>query len=486
MNRWLSFLSRITGSLPTALSQVGTKCVAGFLLLSVCVSGLAPHSAEAATPNESRMVAADPSLLPMQNIQQFVTAIGVIERYYVKPISVDKLFDQALTGMVGRLDPHSAYLDKQAVNELKIASSGKFTGIGVELVGDKGVLRVVSPLDGSPAKKAGLESGDLILKVNGVVVRDVDMRQMISKIRGKKGTYVNLTVLAKGEKKPQNIRIKRGDIKLQAVKGHVLAPGYAYLRLAFFQGQAASQLRSKVLELEKQIKAETGHPMRGMVLDLRDNPGGLLSACTEIANSLLMPADKKKHDGLIVYTKGRDESAQIRVRMQPENILHGAPLVVLVNGGSASASEILSGVLQDDKRAVIVGQRSFGKGSVQSVFPLGDEAIKLTTALYYTPAGREIQARGIEPNILVHQLHVDKKAQAALDFDEADFSSHIANNSQKDTVHSKVLEKYSMPQRKDQKSFKLAQKDYQLYQGLVVLQGLYAQQHRSHAAHATL
>ena len=172
--------------------------------------------------------------------------------------------------------------------------------------------------------------------------------------------------------------------------------------------------------------------------------------------------------------------------MQPENILHGAPLVVLVNGGSASASEILSGVLQDDKRAVIVGQRSFGKGSVQSVFPLGDEAIKLTTALYYTPAGREIQARGIEPNILVHQLHVDKKAQAALDFDEADFSSHIANNSQKDTVHSKVLEKYSMPQRKDQKSFKLAQKDYQLYQGLVVLQGLYAQQHRSHAAHATL
>ena len=483
MSRWLSFFSQLACTLHKAISQVSMKCIAGFILLGVCTSGFVSHSAQAASVTRSQMVSADASLLPMQNIQQFVSAIAIIERYYVKPISVDKLFDQALTGMVGRLDPHSAYLDPQAVNELKIASSGKFTGIGVEIIGDKGVLRIVSPLDGSPAKKAGLESGDLILKVNGQVVRDVDMRKMISRIRGKKGTYVNLTVLAKGKKKPQDVRVKRGVIKLQAVKGHVLAPGYAYLRLAFFQDQAASQLRRKVLALEKTIKQQTGHSMRGMVLDLRDNPGGLLSACTEIANTLLMPADKKMHDGLIVYTKGRDESAQVRVRMQPENILHGAPLVVLINGGSASASEILSGVLQDDRRAVVVGQRSFGKGSVQSVFPLGDSAMKLTTALYYTPAGREIQARGIEPNIVVEPLHVNKKASAAEDFSEADFAGHIVNNSKHDAVRGKVLEKYSMPAKRHKETLALAKKDYQLYQSLIVLQGMYAHTHqRAHAA----
>jgi carboxyl-terminal processing protease len=407
--------------------------------------------------------------LPTNDVKRFVASIAMVEHYYVKKVSVNKLFEQALKGMIGQLDPHSAYLNKEDLRDLRVSSSGEFTGIGVEILAEKGVLKVISPLDGSPAKKAGMRSGDYILKVDGKVVRGVDTREMIKDIRGLKGTVVKLLVLHKDEAKPVLISIKRDVIVMQAVRTKELEPGFAYLRLASFQEKAPKQMRKKIIAMQKKMQKQNIKAFRGVILDLRNNPGGLLTAGTEISNIFLTKQDKKRHDGLIVYTKGRDKTSQMKVKMHPEDLLNGAPLVVLINGGSASASEILAGVLQDDKRAVIIGEKSFGKGSVQTVFPLGDDAaLKLTTSLYYTPAGREIQAKGIDPDILVPQLNIQDKDQPAFQVNESDFNGHIANNGV-----SKDTKKEDQAENNHKTEFALAQDDYQLYQALMIVKGMH-------------
>lgn len=453
----------------TQLIITSIRSVLLICLFSICPLLAAYANTAADTASETPAAAAEAQPLPMVEVQRFVAAMTLVERHYVKNIKAPKLFEQALSGMIGQLDPHSAYLNKDAVTDLKIASSGEFSGIGVEIVPEKGMLRVVAPLDGSPAKKAGILAGDLIVKVNGTLVRDHAAREIIKKIRGKRGTSLVLTVVHKDAAKPVDITLKRDVIKVKAVRSRMLEPNFAYIRLSSFQEKAAEQLEQQIKAMKANAKKDDS-ALHGVVLDLRNNPGGLLTACVDVANLILAPADLHKHHGLIVYTKGRDPATQTKIRMQPKNILAGIPLVVLINGGSASASEILAGVLQDDKRAVVVGERSFGKGSVQTVFPMQDgTAVKLTTALYYTPAGREIQARGIEPDVILFPLKIEQQ-EAALSVTEANYGNHLKNGSK---LSKGQQEKAAAQVKIKQQELKLAQDDYQLYQSLMILKGVH-------------
>ena len=407
--------------------------------------------------------------LERADIQKFVTAIAIIHHYYITDVKSNSLFDNAINGMVSSLDPHSTYLTPKELKELKTTVSGEFVGIGIELTLKDGLLKVISPLDGSPAKAAGIMSNDIIIKVDGKLIRDISLTEAVQRIKGKKGTSVKLTVLRKGTEKPLVLSITRDTIKLISVRHKLLENSYGYARITFFQGPVEKQLRAAIKELQK----KAGGKLKGFILDLRNNPGGLLNVSTDVANDFL---DSKKmthkyHD-YIVYTKGRIPGANMHIKATPKDLTNNTPMVILINSGSASASEIVAGALQDYKRATIVGTRSFGKGSVQTVLPIGtDSALKLTTALYYTPAGQIIQARGIIPDVTIPELSIKKPGKiAALLFDEAGFENHILSGQDKTALNT-LLKK-----RKNalDVQLKLAQKDYQLYEALMILKGISA------------
>ncbi len=397
--------------------------------------------------------------IPDQDVERLARAVDAIQRYYIKPVSDSTLLADAIRGMVSHLDPHSSFLDKEDLDELQTTVSGEFVGIGVELTTEKGLLKVISPIDGSPAAKAGMKPGDYIIKINNKLVQDMSLRDAINRIKGKIGTPVTLTILRKGENKPLNLVVMREKVQMHAVTSKMLAPGYAYIRVALFQGQVAPEVRAAI----EKLKVQSGGKLSGLVLDLRGNPGGLLDASADVVDLFL--DDTSKYKNLIVYTKGRVKTSDVSFYAHAGDIIKGVPIVVLINGGSASASEITAGALQDYQRAIIMGTRSFGKGSVQTVIPIGPHsAIKLTTALYYTPAGREIQARGIEPNVIVPEMSVnDKKTSGGLDLDEANYDDHIKN-------HDAAAEEKS--DKKEDAT--LAKDDYQLYQALMMLQGMHA------------
>lgn len=396
-----------------------------------------------------------------EEAQRLSAAMEIIKSYYVQPISADKLFDNALRGMLQGLDPHSSYLGPDDIRDLQDLTTGEFSGIGVEIVPMDGFLKVVSPLDDSPAKKAGIKPGDVIMRINDALVKDMSVNEAMKQIRGKKGTKVSLTVVREGEEQPLKFSVTRDDVHIKSVKAKLLEPGYGYVRISTFQADTVPELRQAVIDLRKQSNGQ----LKGLVLDLRDNPGGLLDVATVVADDFLDPALMPVNK-LIVYTKSSIPESRLSYSATAGDILFNAPIVVLINGGSASASEIVAGALQDQKRAVLVGTTSFGKGSVQTVIPLdANSAIKLTTALYYTPAGRSIQATGIRPDVIVDDLKFGSVKGGDTNIDdsikESDLKGHLANgnNPSATTVVGNDLVAPNA----------LAMKDYQLFEALNVL-----------------
>ncbi len=366
--------------------------------------------------------------LPVEELRAFTEVFGRIKSDYVEPVEDKKLITEAINGMLTGLDPHSAYLDADAFKELQIGTQGEFGGLGIEVSMEDGFVKVISPIEDTPAFRAGIKPGDLIIKLDDTAVKGLSLTDAIKRMRGKPNTSITLTVMRKGELKPLVFKLTRAIIRIQSVKSKMVEPGYGYIRITQFQEQTGENLIKAIDKLFK----ESTVPMKGLVLDLRNDPGGLLNGAVAVSAAFL-PADS-----LVVYTDGRTDDAKMKLKASPEFYLRDTrndylkrlppaiktvPMVTLVNGGSASASEIVAGALQDHKRSVIMGTQTFGKGSVQTILPLGNNtAIKLTTARYYTPNGQSIQAKGITPDI------IDEGAKDEFErLREADLDRHLSN-----------------------------------------------------------
>ena len=401
--------------------------------------------------------------VPMEDVQRFSNALHQIKRYYVKPIDDKELFDNAIRGMLNGLDPHSSYLDEKEFKELQTATSGEFGGLGLEVTMEEGVIKVITPLLDTPAFKAGIKSGDYIIKIDAKAVQGLSLEDAVASMRGKQGTPVQLTILRKGTNKPLSFKVIREKIIIQSVTSELLDHAYAYIRLSQFQATTSHDMEQAIKTLKQ--KAGT-NKLQGMILDLRNNPGGLLDSAIQISDDFIDNNQKNKEE-IIVYTQGRLPGADFTAIANPGDIIDNAPMVVLINNGSASASEIVAGALKDNKRAIIVGTQSFGKGSVQSVLPLDEKrAIKLTTALYFTPSGTSIQAKGITPDIVIEEISVANSAQdsALKGFNEASLHGHILNKSQ-DTLK-------DIQADTNKSDTQLMHDDYQLYAALTILKGL--------------
>ena len=393
--------------------------------------------------------------LPLDDLRVFTEVFEKIKNDYVESQSDKDLIESAISGMLTNLDPHSAYLNKEAFTELQVGTTGQFGGLGIEISMEDGFVKVVSPIDDTPAQRAGMQAGDLIIRLNEKSVKGMTLSDAVKIMRGEVGTDIELTVIREGAEKPLKFNITRDIIRVKSVKSRTLDKGYGYVRITQFQSRTGDNLVDAISNL----KDENGE-LKGLVLDLRNNPGGVLNASVRVSDAFI---DK----GLIVYTEGRTEDSDNKFHATSGDLLKGAPIVVLINGGSASASEIVAGALQDHKRAVIMGTRSFGKGSVQTILPMNNgTAVKLTTARYFTPNGRSIQAEGIVPDIETEVLNVSDAKEPALErIKEADLSGHLSNGNGKKEKTSK-----DKKDKKEEKS--LANKDYQLYEALNLLKGM--------------
>jgi len=397
-----------------------------------------------------------------KQLQKFSQVMEMVRRSYVEKVKDEKLIDGALSGMLSNLDPHSTYMNKEMYKQMQVDTTGQFGGLGIEISATEGGIRIVTPIEDTPAWRAGIKAGDIIIKIDAQLTRDMSLPEAVKLMRGKPGTSIVLTIFRGGEHGPIEFKIVRDVIKVKSVKGDLMAPEYAYLRITQFQERTAKLLKAKVAEL---MKRAGGH-LDGAVLDLRNNPGGLLNQAVSVSDLLL---DK----GSIVSTKSRT-GRNMSFTAKSGDILEGVPLAVLINNGSASASEIVAGALQDNHRAVLIGTQSFGKGSVQSVVALPDgSAVKLTTALYYTPSGRSIQATGIKPDVAVKQVRIapvtkeDKRTSVF----ERDLKGHLMNGNKKKRVRKKPEVKHgeisqAMQQRLNQ--------DNVLQRALDMLKGLHA------------
>ncbi|HSP00234.1 MAG TPA: S41 family peptidase, partial [Thioalkalivibrio sp.] len=360
------------------------------------------------------------------------------------------------------LDPHSSYLSERDFRDLQIGTSGEFGGLGLEVGMEDGFVKVISPIDDTPASKAGVRAGDLIIRLDDKPVKGMSLNDAVNEMRGPKGTDITLTIMREGADQPIRITLTRDTIRVRSVRSEMLEPGYAYLRISNFQSKTSQNLMDEVQKLQKE-----GNGLNGLILDLRNNPGGVLNGAVGVSDAFL-------EDGLIVYTEGRTADAQFRYQASPGDVLNGAPMVVLVNEGSASASEIVAGALQDHQRAVIMGSRTFGKGSVQTILPLKqDTALKLTTARYFTPDGRSIQAEGIEPDIKLERLQVSAAETSDNDsrpVTEASLQRHLQR--QRAAEEAGTEEAGEAGETEDDGNGSLAQRDYQLYEALNLLKGL--------------
>ncbi len=403
------------------------------------------------------MVAAEEpqkSPLPLQELRTFAEVFERIKGAYVEPVGDDVLLENAIKGMLSGLDPHSAYLDPKAFEHLQVNTSGEFGGLGIEVAMEKGLVRVVAPIDDTPAQRAGVQPGDMILKIDQSPVQGIGLMEAVNRMRGKPGTDIVLTIMRNGEPNPLELTLTRAVIKVTSVKSKLLDNHVGYLRVSQFQVHTGPDLVKAIDKLKQQQR------LNGLILDLRNNPGGVLQAAVDVSDAFI-------DDGLIVYTKGRIEQAELRYSATSDNPSGKLPLVVLINSGSASASEIVAGALQDHKRAVVMGSPSFGKGSVQTVLPLTNErALKLTTARYFTPSGRSIQAEGIVPDIRVDQSKVTK-LEARSRVKEADLNGHLGNVDDK----SDDAEVVKHNGRSDADS-ELLESDYQLNEAVNLLKAL--------------
>ncbi|MDH5648617.1 MAG: S41 family peptidase [Gammaproteobacteria bacterium] len=392
------------------------------------------------------------SPLPLKELRTFTEVYNRIKTDYVEQIEDKKLIEDAVHGMLSRLDPHSSYLDEQSFSEMRIGTEGQFGGLGIEVTMEDGFVKVVSPIEDTPASKAGLKAGDLIIRINSEPVKGMTLNDAVKMMRGKPGTTIDLTVVREGGDKPLEFTLTRAIIKIKSVKSRMLEPGYGYVRVTQFQANSAKNMNAAI----RSLAAENKGKLKGLILDLRNNPGGVLPAAVSISDAFLT-------SGLIVYTEGRASDSKLKYTATPSDILDGAPMVVLVNGGSASASEIVAGALQDHKRAIIVGTKTFGKGSVQTILPMsGGTALKLTTARYYTPSGRSIQAKGIVPDIITEEAKITL-AENGKRLTEADLSGHLINDKSKDEKEKSAEDDLSTLSPAD---------DYQLFESLNILKGI--------------
>ena len=398
----------------------------GLVALGMCLGVMISLNFSAGAQNEA------PGPLPIEELRAFTEVFARIKHDYVEPVDDKKLITDAIAGMVAGLDPHSAYLQRDEFRDLQVGTRGEFGGLGIEVGMEEGVIKIISPIDDSPASRAGVKAGDLIVKIDDTLVKGMTLNDAVKRMRGKPDTKIALTIVRKGENKPLVLTLMRAVIKVQSVKSKLLEPGYAYFRVTQFQEHTGETLATAIQTLFQQNQG----PMKGIVLDLRNDPGGLLNGAVAVSAAFL------PKNSLVVYTDGRTETAKMRLNASPDDYLAGTdtqdylsklppeiksvPMVVLVNRGSASASEIVAGALQDHKRAVIMGSQTFGKASVQTILPLGrDSALKLTTARYYTPNGRSIQLTGIVPDIA---LDDGTGSDASLRFREADLTNHLTND----------------------------------------------------------
>jgi carboxyl-terminal processing protease len=399
--------------------------------------------------------------VPLEELRAFTDVFARIKKDYVVKVDDKELLESAIRGMLAGLDPHSAYLNEEEFRELQIGTSGEFGGLGIEVGMEDGFVKVISPIDDTPAQRAGVKAGDLIIRLDDKSVKGMSLDEAVDLMRGKKGTEITLTIIRDGVDKPLTISITRDIIRVQSVKSQILEPGFGYVRITNFQAKTTETL----IDAVEKLRDKNGGELKGLVLDLRNNPGGVLNGAVGVSDAFL-------DDGLIVYTEGRTDDSMLHYSATEGDVLDGAPIVVLINGGSASASEIVAGAMQDHERAIIMGSKSFGKGSVQTILPLkGDSALKLTTARYFTPSGRSIQAQGIEPDITLENLTVTETDEGDLTpLAEADLTGHLTNGQKQETE--------SQAETKDVPSSPLADKDYQLNEALNLLKGIYIVQQR--------
>jgi len=421
--------------------MMGAKLkVAGWITLGAVAGALTTMQLQATARNTAAQ-------LPLEELQQLAAVFGMVKSDYVEPVDEKKLITDAIGGMVAGLDPHSQYFDKKTFKEFREGTTGKFVGVGIEIGMEDGLVKIVSPIEGSPAFRAGLKSGDLITKIDDTVVKGLTMDQAVKRMRGEPSTKVLLTIFRKTENRSFPVTITREEIRVQSVRSKIVEPGYAWLRVSQFQDRTVDDFARKLEDIYKQEPN-----LKGLVLDLRNDPGGLLEASVAVSAAFL-PAD-----AVVVTTNGQIAESKQSFKASPSDYLRRGggdplrklpdalkkvPLVVLVNEGSASASEIVAGALQDHQRATIMGTQTFGKGSVQTVRQLSpDTALKITTARYYTPSGRSIQAKGIVPDVMVDET-ADGNLFSALRVREADLEKHIASGQgteQKDEAREKARE----------------------------------------------
>ena len=385
--------------------------------------------------------------IPIEQLKAFSEVYMKIKKDYVEKVDDEKLFDDAIKGMLEGLDPHSTYLNEKDFEDLQIGTRGEFGGLGIEVTMEDGYVKVVSPIDDTPAYRAGVKAGDLIIMLDDKPVKGLTLSECVDIMRGKVGTSLELTIAREGENKPLKIKIIRDTIKVKSVKYDILDNNYGYLRITSFQSKTGSSLKDVLLKIKRK------NNLKGIILDLRNNPGGVLGAAVEVSDTFL---DQKK---MIVSTSGRMSDAINEFKSSSNDFAKDIPIVVLINGGSASASEIVAGALQDHRRAIIMGTQSFGKGSVQTILPLTRKtALKITTARYFTPNGRSIQAKGITPDIIVNEMKFEKKDEVEF-LKESDLTGHLDKNSKEE---------------KNGTSFKNSKyaDDYQLSEALNLLKGL--------------
>ena len=436
-----------------SLKLISVLFIVGLGCTGLSVTGLSVISeVQAASSERVSQGAVDQETtktLPLEELRRFSEVFDRIKNSYVEPVDDAKVLEDAIRGMIAGLDPHSSYLEPEAFEELQEHTSGEFGGVGIEISLEDGFIRVITPIDDTPAVKAGIKAGDLITRIDDKPVKSMGLDDAINRMRGKPGTEIILTILREGEEKPRNITVIRDVIKVTSIKHRMLGEQFAYIRITQFQGNTGSDLKQALRKI--QAKSE----IKGLVLDMRNNPGGVLQAAVEVVDAFV-------NKGMIVYTQGRLSSADTEFLATDDVVMADVPMAVLINGGSASASEIVAGALQDHKRAVIMGTASFGKGSVQTILPLTDQrALKLTTARYFTPSGRSIQAQGIQPDVVVEEAEL-KKLQGRVFPKEKDLSGHLFNGQVDESIDAQL----------EEAGKSLSERDYQLYEALNLLKAL--------------
>lgn len=404
------------------------------------------------------------AVLPLEELRAFTEVFHRIKTDYVEDVDDKTLLESAIKGMLTGLDPHSTYLTPEDYQELTIGTRGEFGGLGIEVGMDDGFVKVIAPIDDTPAQRAGIKAGDVIVRLDDTPVKGMTLSDAVKIMRGKPGTQIKLTIIREAEDKPLIINIVRDIIQVKSVKSQSLEPDYGYLRISHFQEHTGEDLERAVRELQQANQGK----LKGLVLDLRNNPGGVLNAAVAVADAFLA-------EGMIVYTEGRVADASLKFTARPKDVLDGAHIVILVNGGSASASEIVAGALQDHKRAVIMGNKTFGKGSVQTILPMNNNAaLKLTTAHYYTPSGRSIQAEGIQPDITLNKLEFsalkDDDDEPLIDESKLHNSLQNPNNSANKIANPADQNLPETTNEDDQEA--LVKKDYAIYEALNLLKGL--------------